>query len=144
MQITFQNQWQFANYVRLCIHRELRKTRVIDEPKVTVPLLNRHVDYYFCFEIHHDEDSNSVSWGLVCFDSSRKHMFSDKGIMPVSLWRFRRQGIRFTAAQIQSSIVTSFRKKWWPICKDEPFVRVSDGLYRVNLNWVLYRDYLKL
>lgn len=141
---TFNHPLHFVNYVRKCIRMELAKEPKKEPPQVVIPRISKEFPFYFCFETQVDDVNNEVRWGLVCFDTDGVHQFSDKGKFWCGPWHWRRQGIAKMASQIQGVIVSSFRKRWYPIHRDCPFTMVGDGVYQVNWNWAIHKQNLKL
>lgn len=141
VQKTYRHPLHYVNSVRAAIKKELKK--VIPSPfrQYPVPALFREYRYYFCFELHQDIQESEVRWGIVVFDSKGMQCFTDKGKMYVSLWRWQRQGIARTTQMIESTIKNAFSRRGWPLHSTDPFYRVSEGIYEVNINWPKYQDY---
>lgn len=108
-------------------------------PKVyRPPVLDNSLKYYFIFETQPREDLDKMLYALCVFDSYGVIAFSRHGEMPVSLWRYRRQGLARTATMLQGVIVTSCKREGIPLRKPDPFFKVGDGLYELDINWGSY------
>lgn len=132
------------NRYRAAIKRALRESRPLERPKPVIPSLSKDMDYYFVFESVPREDLNSVLYGITCFDSDGIILFEVKGTYPVSLWRFRRQGIARSATMFEGIVKSVFRQKNVPLHKEEPFRMWADGIFLCNISWFNYQSLLKL
>ncbi len=103
------------------------------------PQLNKNLDYHFTFELQPRQQWNIVFWGLCCFSCDGEIIFAQKGELPVSLWRYRRQGASRTLLLLESTIRQAFRRASIPLNTDCPFTRSDDGVYTANINWWLYQ-----
>lgn len=141
---TYQHPLHYVNSVRCIVRSALRELRPKPVVKPVVPVLSKTSAYYFVFETQPREADDAMLWGLMAFDGDGSILFSCNGKFPVSLWRFRRQGIARTATMMQGIITAQFQRRNIPLHRDEPFVRDGDGVYRCAINWVKYNDLLRL
>lgn len=144
VQKNYRHPLHYINSVRAALKSEIEREFPKELSRYPTPALFRELDYFFCFEIKQDVVLSEIRWGLCVFDSNGVRCFSEKGVMPVSLWRWQRQGLARTAKMVEGVIKHAFNKRWWPIDVAEPFYRAGDGLYQVNINWPKYRDYKPL
>lgn len=135
---TFNHPIHYVNWMRAAQKEALRAMRVKPAPQQLIPELSRDNSYYFVFETHACEPDNAVFWALCAFDSDGVIIFNRKGQFDVSLWRFRRQGVKRTAAIIEGVIRTTFRRMCVPLIQDDPYMIVEQGLYKCNISWASY------
>lgn len=136
----FKNTVHMVNYFRAIVKSALREYRIPDASRIVVPKLNRDLDYYFIFETAPKQSDNALVYGITCFDSEGVILFSHQGVYPVSLWRFRRQGLQRTISLFNGIVKTLFRRKNIPLLSEEPFYPVEDGLYCLNISWTIYKS----
>ena len=137
------NPLHMANLYRAIVKEALREYRIPSAQKIIVPTLCRDMDYYFIYESVPKIKENKVVYGITCFDSEGVILFDYKGIYPVSLWRFRRQGPARTMQMMEGLVKQAFRRKNIPLSADEPFSPFDDGIYVCSINWTMYTQLLK-
>lgn len=127
-----------VNYYRRMVKQALRAYVLQVTQPVPVPQLDRDLEYYFVFETHPKESENVLLYGITCFDSDGIILFNISGTYPVSLWRFRRQGVARTFKTMEGLIKSTFKRKNVPLLSDAPFNPVADGVYHCNISWHAY------
>lgn len=135
---TFRHPIHYVNWLRAAQKAALRELRVKPTPSQVIPELSRDNSYYFVFETHCCEVDNAVFWGICAFDADGVILFTRKGQFDVSLWRFRRQGVKRTTAVVEGVIRTTFRRMCVPLMQDDPFIFLGDGFYQCNISWGAY------
>lgn len=137
---TFNHSLHMVNYLRSCVKSSL----VSYTPKLTlattIPDLKKTLHYYFVFETQARNDIDQMLYGLCCFSEDGEIIFSVRSSMPVSLWRYRRQGMAATAAMIEGVIKQHFKRNNIPLHKDTPFILASEGIYIANICWSTYKQ----
>ena len=136
----FKHVMHMVNHYRAIVKSALREYRIPDKSIINVPKLDRDLDYYFIFETAPKQAENALVYGITCFDSDGVILFSHQGIYPVSLWRFRRQGLERTISTFNGIVKTLFRRKNIPLLSDEPFYPMQDGIYCLNISWTIYKS----
>ena len=144
IQKSFRHPLHMVNYFRAFVKSALRAYRIPAVQKPTIPQLDRDLDYYFIFESAPKEAENALIYGITCFDSDGVVMFSHLGQYPVSLWRFRRQGIARSMEMMEGLVKMAFKRKNIPLHGDTPFRPFADGVYLCNIAWTTYNSLLKL
>lgn len=134
----FNHPLHMVNYMRKLLVSSLASY----EPRLTiskpVPNLCQELRYHFIFETRPHIPSNSMLYALCCFSEDGEIIFSVRSHMPVSLWRYRRQGMAATAAMIEGIIRNQFRRNNVPLLRENPFHKASDGVYLCNISWSNY------
>lgn len=138
IQKSFKHPMHLINYYRALIKSALRDYRIPEIEKPIIPHLDRDLDYYFMFESVPKESDNVLVYGITCFDSDGVVMFNQVGKYPVSLWRFRRQGVARTMEMMEGIVKIAFRRKNIPLNGDTPFRPFADGVYICNIAWSTY------
>ena len=77
--------------------------------------------------------------GICFFAQDGEIIFCSHNPMPVSLWRWRRQGEARSATMLEGQIKTTFRQKFIPLVSETPYLKVDDGLYQCKINWGRYQ-----
>lgn len=139
----FNHPLHVLNYCRAMMRKELRRHRPITKKAVPLPLLDSATSYYFVFETAHRPDLDKVLWSICSFDADGVILFSSSGCMPVSYYRYIRQGLARTTTMIEGTIKGAFRKYNVPLSPHAPFVADAHGLYRVNISWSVYHSLIK-
>lgn len=133
-----------VNSYRAIVKRALREFIPCVSTKPDIPSLSQSSSYYFIFESSPKEATNQLCYGITCFDSDGVIVFSHMGVYPVSLWRFRRQGLKRSASMLEGVIKSVFKRKHVPLVSDEPFRILPDNLYQCNISWPCYNTFLNL
>ena len=139
----FRHPLHMVNHYRAIVKQALRDYVPRHQVQQQPPQLDNSLDYYFIFETAPKAEINELVYGLTCFDSDGVVLFDVKGSFPVSLWRWRRQGLARCATMTEGIIKTIFKRKLVPLQSDEPFRAFADGLYLCNISWSMYQSYLK-
>lgn len=139
----FKHPLHVLNYCRAMMRRDLRSRLPIVKSAIPVPSLESSNSYYFVFESQNRPDLNRVLWSICSFDADGVILFSCSGIMPVSYYRYTRQGLARTTTMVEGIIKGVFRKYNIPLLPHAPFVADANGLYRVNIAWSVYHSLTK-
>lgn len=138
----FNHPCHYVNTLRLAVKRSLSDyTHKLTKERL-IPTLNKELAYYFIFETQPRNEVDQMVYALCCFAEDGEIIFSIRSAMPVSLWRYRRQGMAQTASMIQGVIKSQFKRFNVPLHKDCPFSLASDGLYVANICWFTYKQLL--
>lgn len=136
---TFNHQLHVVNYLRSFVKNSLASYTPKRPQTNPIPSLKQSLQYYFVFETQARNDIDQMLYGLCCFSEDGEIIFSVRSSMPVSLWRYRRQGMAATATMIEGVIKQHFKRNNVPLHKDTPFSPASEGLYLANLDWFIYK-----
>lgn len=139
----FRHPLHMVNHYRAIVKQALREYIPRSQVQPNPPALDKSLDYYFIFETAPKEEINQLVYGLTCFDSDGVVLFDVKGSFPVSLWRWRRQGLARCATMTEGIIKTAFRHKLIPLQSDEPFRAFADGVYLCNISWSIYQSLVR-
>ena len=139
---TFNHPLHMVNYMRQLIISSLGTWNPKPILKKSVPVLHQNLSYYFILETRPHEVSNSMLYALVFFSEDGEIIFSVRSSMPVSLWRYRRQGISAQAAMIEGIVKSHCRRNNVPLVHESPFTKESAGLYLANISWCNYKHLL--
>lgn len=136
---TFNHQLHVVNYLRSFVKKSLAEYTPKTITMPPVPILNKSLQYYFVFETQARNDIDQMLYAICCFSEDGEIIFSVRSSMPVSLWRYRRQGMAATAAMIEGVVKSQFKRNNVPLHKDTPFSPASEGIYLANLDWFIYK-----
>ena len=137
---TFNHQLHVVNYLRSFVKDSLASYTPKGPQTNPIPSLKQSLQYYFVFETQARNDIDQMLYGLCCFSEDGEIIFSVRSSMPVSLWRYRRQGMAATAAMIEGVIKQHFKRNNIPLHKDTPFILASEGIYIANICWSTYKQ----
>ena len=139
----FNHPSHYVNWMRKAQKDVLRTMVVRKGLSTSIPYLEQSNTYYFIFERLADNAQNVMKYAVCCFDSDGVIIFSYHSIFPVSLWRFRRQGLARAAVMVEGVIRSAFKRNGIPLESESPFSPYGDGLYVCNISWSLYNLSLK-
>jgi hypothetical protein len=137
---TFNHPLHMVNYMRKLIVSSLATYEPKLIMKKLIPELNKELRYYFIFETRPHLPSGSMLYALCCFAEDGEILFSVRSSMPVSLWRYRRQGVAKTATMIEGVIRQHFKRQNVPLNRETPYFKADDGLYLANICWYTYKQ----
>lgn len=137
---SFNHPLHMVNYYRAIVKDALRAYEPKCAEPIIVPELIQDLDYYFIFETSPKQHLNKLVYAITCFDSEGTILFNWCGVYPVSLWRFRRQGVSRSITIFEGLVKQVFNRKNVPLVATEPFAPFSDGVYVCNISWSIYQS----
>lgn len=129
------------NSYRKLLAQSVNSYVIPKEQTIQAPELNQSNDYYFLFEQQQRNSEDAVVYGITCFDSDGVIIFNRRGVFPVSLWRYRRQGAARTATMFQGLVRNIFRTEHIPLEIEVPFSKVDDNIWQCHILWNKYNLY---
>lgn len=136
---SFNHPVHCVRYFQNLLKRALREIKPPQPKKPNIPSLSQELGYYMTYETYENNDHDKIYLGICFFAQDGEIIFCSHNPMPVSLWRWRRQGEARSATMLEGQIKTTFRQKFIPLVSETPYLKVDDGLYQCKINWGRYQ-----
>lgn len=130
----FRHPLHKLNAYRALMKKALREQRSPSSRCFHHCSLEPAMNYYFIVEYSPDEETNSLKYGLCCFDADGCILFNWSGNYPVSLWRFRRQGANRTSLIFRGLVLQAFQRFDIVLNQNKPFADAGNNVFQININ----------